>query len=156
MSVKSQFLEKLQASKPSPVSFTSKTKSDIAAFRLRMTQLQEQMEIWLTDTGLKAETFTAQVSDLLVEGGTFGITGIVLSYNDQVVTFTPIFLYGQHVTGCVEITVHHRGKGSLLGRLFMRSGTLNDWTFTPPDALPCTGKRLDESRFFNLIMLLLP
>jgi len=156
MSVKSEFLEKLQARKPTPVYFTSKTQTDITAFRLRMTQLQEQMDVWLTDTGLNVETFSAQVSDLLVEGGTFGITGIVLRYDDQTLSFTPLFLYGQHVTGCVEVTLHRGGKGSLLGRLFMRSGVLNDWTFSPPGARPGTGKLLDESCFFNLIMVLLP
>lgn len=156
MSVKSHFLEKLQASKPCPASFTSKTQTDIAMFHLRMTQLQERMDVWLTDTGLNVETYSAQVSDLLVEGGTFGITGIVLRYNDQTVNFTPLFLYGQHVTGCVEVTFHRGGKESLLGRLFMRSGALYDWTFSPPGALPGTGKPLDESRFFNLIMVLLP
>lgn len=46
MSVKSQFLEKLQTREPAPVSFTSKTQADIAAFRLRMVQLQEQMDAW--------------------------------------------------------------------------------------------------------------
>ncbi|CEJ64550.1 MULTISPECIES: hypothetical protein [Citrobacter] len=44
MSVKSQFLKKLQARQSAPVSFASKTQADIAEFRLRITQLQEQMD----------------------------------------------------------------------------------------------------------------
>ncbi len=47
MSVKSQFLKKLQARQPAPASSVSKTQADIAEFRLRMTQLQEQMDAWL-------------------------------------------------------------------------------------------------------------
>lgn len=68
MSVKSQFLKKLQARQSAPVSFTSKTQADIAEFRLRITQLQEQMDAWLVDTGLNVESFTVSVTDLLVEG----------------------------------------------------------------------------------------
>lgn len=71
MSVKAQFLKKLQARQSAPVSFASKTQADIAEFRLRITQLQEQMDTWLVDTGLSVETFTASVTDLLVEGGDF-------------------------------------------------------------------------------------
>ena len=83
MSVKSQFLKKLQARQSAPVSFASKTQADIAEFRLRITQLQEQMDTWLVDTGLSVETFTASVTDLLVEGGTFDISGIVLRVDDR-------------------------------------------------------------------------
>lgn len=55
MSVKSQFLDKLQARQPAPVSSVSKSQADIAEFRLRMTQLQEQMDVWLEGTGLNVE-----------------------------------------------------------------------------------------------------
>lgn len=68
MSVKSQFLEKLQAQQPAPVSSVSKTQADIAEFRLRMAQLQEQMDAWLVGTGLNVETLNTPVTDLLVEG----------------------------------------------------------------------------------------
>ena len=156
MSVKSQFLKKLQARQPVPVSFTSKTQADIAAFRQRMAQLQEQMDAWLTGTGLNAEPFTASVTDLLVEGGAFDIPGIVLHYDDRSVTFTPVFLYGQGVTGCVEAAFHTKGSMSALGRLFMRSGTVSDWTYTPVGALSRSGQRFDESTFFGLILALLP
>ena len=129
MSVKSQFLKKLQARQPVPVSFTSKTQADIAAFRQRMAQLQEQMDAWLTGTGLNMELFTASVTDLLVEGGAFDIPGIVLHYDDRSVTFTPVFLYGQGVTGCVEAAFHT--KGSRYGeRLDLYSGgcIITFWT----------------------------
>ena len=77
MSVKSQFLKKLQARQPSPVPAVSKSQADIAAFRQRMAQLQDQMDAWLTDTGLNAEALAVYVPDLLVEGGAFDISGIV-------------------------------------------------------------------------------
>ena len=66
MSVKSQFLKKLQARQPSPVPAVSKSQADIAAFRMRMAQLQDQIDAWLTDTGLNAEPLTVYVPDLLV------------------------------------------------------------------------------------------
>lgn len=121
-----------------------------------MMQLQEQMDAWLEDTGLNVETFTVSVTDLLVEGRTFDIAALVLRIDDRSVKFTPVFLYGQGVTGCVEATFHDGGHVTSLGRLFMRSGTVNSWTFTPPGMLPRTGQSFDESTFFGLILALLP
>jgi hypothetical protein len=130
MSVKSQFLKKLQARQPAPVPAISKSQADIAEFRQRMAQLQEQMDAWLTDTGLNVEPLTVSVPDLLVEGGAFEISGIVLRYDSRAVKFMPIFLYGQGVAGCVEVTFFP-GKVISQGRLFMRVGSANDWIFTP-------------------------
>lgn len=156
MSVKSQFLEKLQTRQSAPASSVSKTQADIAEFRLRMALLQEQMDAWLEGTGLNVETVSTSVTDLLVEGGAFEISGIVLHYDDRSVTFTPVFLYGQGVTGCVEAAFHNKGNMSSLGRLFMRSGTVNNWTFVPSGALSPSGQGFDESTFFGLILALLP
>lgn len=89
-------------------------------------------------------------------GGAFEITGIVLCYDDRAVKFVPVFLYGQGVTGCVEATFHNGERVTSLGRLFMRSGTVSDWTFSPPGALSRPGQDFDESAFFGLILSLLP
>ncbi|MBD8240806.1 hypothetical protein IFT95_01180 [Pantoea agglomerans] len=156
MSVKSQFLEKLQAREPAPILSTSKTQADIAAFRLRMTQLQEQMDAWLVDTGLQAEILTVSVTDLLVDGGAFDIPSIALCYENRAIKFIPVFLYGQGVTGCVEATFHTGGRVTSLGRLFMRAGHISDWAYTPPGALSRPEQRFDESTFFGLILALLP
>ncbi|WP_162286786.1 hypothetical protein [Pantoea stewartii] len=155
MSVKTQFLKKLQARQPAPVTFTSKTQTDIAEFRLRMTQLQEQMDTWLADTGLNVEALPASVTDLLV-GGAFDMSAAVLRYDERSVKFIPVYLYGLGVTGCVEATFHNGGLVTPLGRLFMRSGTVNNWTFVPPGALSPSGQAFDESTFFGLILALLP
>lgn len=156
MSVKSQFLKKLQARQPAPVPFTSKTQADIAEFRLRMAQLQERMDAWLEDTGLNVEPFTASVTDLLAEGGVFEVAGIVLRVDGRSIRFTPVFLYGQGVTGCVEATFHDGGHATCLGRLFMRAGQVGDWTFNSPGALSQARQSFDESAFFGLILALLP
>lgn len=95
MSVKSQFLEKLQTRQSAPASSVSKTQADIAEFRLRMAQLQEQMGAWLVGTGLNVDTANTSVMDLLVEGGRFDITALVLRIDDRSVKFVPPFLYGQ-------------------------------------------------------------
>ncbi|MBO1362171.1 hypothetical protein J2D73_20560, partial [Acetobacter sacchari] len=60
-------LEKLQTRQPAPVSFTSKTQADIAEFRLRMAQLQEQIEAWLVGTGLNVEAFSGEPATLMTE-----------------------------------------------------------------------------------------
>ncbi|HAT1619112.1 TPA: hypothetical protein I8Y04_000757 [Raoultella planticola] len=156
MSVKSQFLKKLQARQRAPVAFTSKTQADIAEFRLRMEQLQEQMDKWLVDTGLNVERLTASVTDLLVERGAFDISGIALRYEGRAVRFMPVFLYAQGVTGGVEVTFHDGGHVTSLGRLFMRSGSVSDWTFTPPATLSRPGRLFNEGTFFDLILALLP
>lgn len=156
MPVKSQFLEKLQARRSAPASSVSKTQADITEFRLRMTQLQEQMDAWLEGTGLNVETVSTSVTDLLVEGRVFDISALVLRIDDRSVKFVPTFLYGQGVTGCVEATFHDGGLMTPLGRLFMRSGTVKNWTFIPPGALSPSGQGFDESTFFGLILALLP
>lgn len=156
MSVKSQFLEKLQTRQSAPASSVSKTQADIAEFRLRMAQLQEQMDTWLASTGLNVETYNTPVTDLLVEGGAFDIVALVLRIHDRSVKYVPSFLYGQGVTGCVEVTFHNGGLVTPLGRLFMRPGTMNNWTYIPPGVLSRPGQGFDESTFFGLILVLLP
>jgi len=155
MSAKSRFLKKLQARQSASVPPVNKSQADIAEFRLRMTQLQEQMDAWLEGTGLCVKTFSASVTDLLVESGAFKITGIVLQCNDRSITFTPLFLYGQGVTGCVEATCHTEGHVTSLGRLFMRASTVSDWCFTPPGAVSRPERIVDENLFFELIIALL-
>lgn len=156
MSVKSQFLEKLQTRQSDPASSVSKSQADITEFRLRMTQLQEQMDAWLVDSGLVVDTLSTSVTDLLVGGGAFEIATLVLHIDDRSVKFTPIFLYGQGVIGCVEATLHNEGRVTPLGRLFMRSGRVNNWTFIPAGVLSRPGQGFDESTFFGLILALLP
>ncbi|WP_241617734.1 hypothetical protein [Rosenbergiella epipactidis] len=107
-------------------------------------------------TGLTPEMLTTSVTDLLVEGGAFDISGIILRYDDRSVKFMPIFLYGRSVARCVEVAFHKGGGVTSLGRLFMRSGSVNDWTFTPPGVLSRPGQRFDESTFFGLILALIP
>ncbi|ELN2578847.1 hypothetical protein RY966_004635 [Enterobacter kobei] len=156
MSLKSQFLKQLQARQPAPVTSASRSQADIAEFHLRMTLLQEQMNAWLDGTGLNVERFSVSVRDLLAEVGAFDIDGIVLRVDDRAVKFTPVFLYGQSVTGCVDVILHAEGEITSVGRLFMRSGMVNNWTFIPPGVLSRPGQGFDESTFFGLILALLP
>lgn len=149
-------MEKLQTRQSAPVSSVSKTQADIAEFRLRMAPLQEQMYAWLVGTGLNVDTVCTSVTNLLEEGGSFEIVALVLSIDERSVKFVPAFLYGQGVTGGVEATFHNGGFVTSLGRLFMRSGTVNNWTFVPSGALSLTKQGFDESTFFGLILALLP
>lgn len=155
MSAKSQFLKKLQSHQSASIPFISKSQADIDAFRLRMTQLHEQMDAWLTGTGLNVETLPVSVSDLLVEGGTFDISGIVLRYEGRTIKFIPLFLYGHGVTGCVEVTLHSGEYVTSPGRLFMRESHLNDWTFKSQCSMSVPGLIFDEDTFFHLISGLL-
>ena len=103
--------------------------------------------MWPVDTGLSVEAFTLSVTDLLVEGGAFDISGIVLRVDNRAVKFVPVFLYGQGMTGCMEVTFHDGGNVTSLGRLFMRSGTTNNWIFTPPCTLSRPGSVLMKVHF---------
>ncbi|WP_289367439.1 hypothetical protein [Pantoea stewartii] len=156
MSVKSQFIEKLQTRQSAPASSVSKSQADIAEFCQRMAQLQGQMDAWLVGTGLNVGTVSTSVTDLMVEGGRFDIVALFLRIDDRSVKFVPAFLYGQGVSGCVEATFHDGRHTTSLGRLFMRSGIVNNWTFVPPGALSPSGQAFDESTFFGLILALLP
>ncbi|ELN2578970.1 hypothetical protein RY966_004774 [Enterobacter kobei] len=156
MSLKSQFLKQLQARQPAPVTSASRSQADIAEFHLRMTLLQEQMDAWLDGTGLNVERFSVSVRDLLAEVGAFDIDGIVLRVDDRAVKFTPVFLYGQSVTGCVDVILHAEGGITSVGRLFMQVGQLNDWRLTQPGAPALPGEHFDEGAFFRLILSLLP
>ena len=69
MSVKSQFLKSCESRHPTSAASNNKSQIDIATFRWGMEQLQAQMDTWLMETGLNAQTLTASMMDLLVEGG---------------------------------------------------------------------------------------
>ncbi|MFP2270861.1 hypothetical protein [Enterobacter ludwigii] len=113
------------------------------------------MDAWLEGTGLNEETLTTSVTDLLVEYGSLEITDLFLCVDDQSVKFTPVFLYGQGVTGCVEVTLHAEGCVISLGRLFIRAGHFSDWTFNPPGMLLRTVQPFDQITSFCLILALL-
>ncbi len=156
MSAKAQFLKKLQTRQPSPSAFKSQSEADIATFRHEMEQLFEQMSDWMAETGLQAETVAASVADLLVEGGTFTLSAILLRHEERTIKFTPLFLYGHGVTGCVEITLHANGKASPLGRLFMRSGKTTSWSVMLNSDPSRSARIFDEEVFFSVIENLLP
>lgn len=156
MSVKSAFLKKLQTRQSPPAIVTSKSQADIATFRLQMEQLQEQMTGWLVETGLQAEAFTVSVPDLLVAGGAFTISAIVLRYENRTIKWIPIFLYGQGITGCVEITLHAGERVTPLGRLFMHAGRLRVRMINQQSDASLHGHVFDEDIFFHLIAGLLP
>lgn len=156
MSVKSQFLKKLQARQLAASPFARKCQADIAEFRLRMTQLYEQIGEWLMGTGLQAEILTVSVRDLLVDSGTFEIPSIVLRYEDRVVKFMPIFLYSQGITGCVDVALCLGGKSTAQGRLFMRTGNQTNWTLSISGNPAASCAALSEETFFKIIGDLLP
>lgn len=156
MSAKSQFLKKLHTRQGSPAAFKSKSEADVAAFRLGMEQLYEQMTDWMAETGLQAETAAASVSDLLVDGGPFAISAIVLRHEERLIKFSPLFLYGHGVTGCVEITLHAKGKCTPLGRLHYRSENIQAWSFKMHSEFSRPARSFDEETFFSVIEHLLP
>lgn len=153
MSAKMQFLTKLQARKEPLRGSKNRNQADIAEFRLRMEQLQEQFSGWLTGTGVAPELSDVLLSDLLVEGRVFKVPGISLCYEDRMIKFTPLFLYAQGVTGRVEVSLHAESTVTALGRLFMRAGHVKHWTFTQQNGPVCT---FDEEVFFDVIAGLLP
>lgn len=110
MSAKERFLKKLQDQNPRNREFDTKSQADIAEFCDRMSQLKEQMANWLTDTGIGIEEVTVQLVEFLIGGKTFRVQGIDLHYEKRMVKFTPVFLYGQGVTGGVEVTLCAGGQ----------------------------------------------
>lgn len=156
MSAKSHFLKKLQALRAAPQPFASKTQADIAAFRQRIHQLHEATEAWLNATDINTEAISVAVTDLLAGSGAFDAPGILLRYGERAMQFTPLFLYGHGVTGCVEVSLRAQGKVTPLGRLFMRTGTQDGWRLRPADVRAGPECAFDEEAFFTLIGNLLP
>jgi hypothetical protein len=156
MSAKERFLQKLQQRRAVHDSCESKSQADIAAFRQRMGQLQADIEGWLEDSGIRIASTTVPLIELLVDNRSFDIPGIELRLENRMVKFTPVFLYGQGVTGCVEASLCVDGKVQPLSRLFMRSGENVNWTCTPPRAISGPRRAFNEDAFFEIIEGLLP
>lgn len=155
MSAKMQFLNKLQASHSSSGAFANRSQADIAAFRQRMAQLQTQMAEWLAGTGLKPESATVSLTDLLAGECAFDIPAVTLRHENRRITFTPLFLYGHGVTGCVEARLYADGKITPLGRLFMRAGQATGWTCSGCGAPSRPERAFDEEAFFGMAEALL-
>ena len=156
MSAKSRFFKKLQDQSPRNEAFNTKAEADIAAFRQRISQLLESMETWLAGTGIRTETTANSLVEFLIGGSAFSVPGITLHYGTRSIRFTPIFLYGQGVTGCIEVCLYTGTDIRPRYRLFMRSGRQNDWTWCPAGAQNGNPARFDEETFFTMIDSLLP
>lgn len=156
MSAKERFLKKLQDSQPRTGSYENKGQADIAEFRQRIALLQENMEEWLEGTGIGVESTTVSLIECLIGGKSFSVPGIRLTYENSQVTFTPVFLYGQGVTGCMETSLCTQGRVTVLCRLFMRAGENRDWTWRPANPFTAQERAFGEELFFELIEGLLP
>jgi len=65
-------------------------------------------------------------------------------------------LYGQGVTGCIEVCLPADGNIRPLYRLFMRSGEQDNWTWCSAGMQNGNPARFDEEAFFTMIAPLLP
>ncbi|WP_330985955.1 MULTISPECIES: hypothetical protein [Enterobacterales] len=156
MSAKAQFLKKLQAQRPRSAAFDTKAEADIAAFRQRISLLQESVETWLVGTEIRTEATAISLIEFLIGGSAFSVPGIALHYAQRSIQFSPVFLYGQGVTGCIEVCLTADGNIRPLFRLFMRSGDRDDWTWCPAGTQNGNPARFDEEAFFTMIAPLLP
>jgi len=156
MTAKSRFFKKLQEQRPRNQVFDTKAEADIAAFRQRISQLRESMETWLAGTEVSTEATTTSLVELLIGRDAFSVPGITLFYGTRRLRFTPIFLYGPGVTGCMEVCLYTGADIRPLYRLFMRSGGLNDWSWCTAGAQSGNPARFDEETFFTMIGPLLP
>ncbi|HAV1831861.1 TPA: hypothetical protein JG914_004721 [Enterobacter hormaechei subsp. steigerwaltii] len=155
MSAKELFLKKLQLKQAPAGCFKNQAQADIAEFRQAMVQLQEDISRWLEGTGIEIRSFTVSLNELLISEGTFALTGVALCYGDRTIKFTPAFLYGQSVTGCVDVTLYHGVSPHLIYRLFMRSSDGPFWTYSIHEGQAGHRRPFDEEAFFSMIGSLL-
>ncbi|HEX4500359.1 MAG TPA: hypothetical protein VH187_04185 [Scandinavium sp.] len=151
MSAKARFLKKLQENQPRSGAFRSRYEADIAEFCERMEQLRGQMAEWLTDTGIQIENSVVPVVELLVGGTPFNVPGVVLVWESRKIKFTPLFLYGQGVTGCVEASLFAEGDTWAQCRLFMRSTENSGWTWQKMGPVQGQRRVFSEDAFFDMI-----
>lgn len=156
MSAKAQFLKKLQAQRPRSAAFDTKAEADIAVFRQRITLLHESMDEWLAGTEIRTEATAISLIEFLIGGSAFSVPGIALHYAQRSIQFSPVFLYGQGVTGCIEVCLTSYDNIRPLYRLFMRSGEQDDWTWCLAGTQRGNPARFDEEAFFTMIAPLLP
>jgi hypothetical protein len=156
MSAKARFLKKLQDQQPRSRGFDNKSQADIAEFRDRLGELHETVDGWLTDTGIQVEDFSVSVLDSFAGGSSFVVPGMALRYEQRVMRFTPVFLYGQGVTGGVEIALCAAGQTRVLYRLFMRSSEEASWSFSHSGSVTAHRESFNEEAFFEMIGPLLP
>ncbi|MCX8955744.1 hypothetical protein [Erwinia psidii] len=156
MSAKLHFLQKLQAQQAPARNINVKSEADIAAFHRGMGALQESVVTWLAGTGIRVSEKSSALTEMLISNAAFMVPGFELHFERRAVKFTPLFLYGQGVTGCVEVTLVADGQTACLCRLFMRSAESPGWTYTPV-CKPCGLRAMfNEDAFFRVIESLLP
>ncbi|MGL4723109.1 MAG: hypothetical protein ACRCWW_01170 [Scandinavium sp.] len=153
MTAKAQFLKKLQEQKSRTGAEGSQ--ADITEFRQRIGELQENMEAWLAGTGIGIESTAVSLIEYLIGGKVFNVSGILLRYENKTVAFTPVFLYGQGVTGCMEVTFCEGGKNTPACRLFMRSSESARWTWSPTGPGWTPRCEFNEDVFFDMMSRLL-
>ncbi|MDX6019636.1 hypothetical protein SIL08_04925 [Scandinavium sp. V105_16] len=156
MSAKARFLQKLQDAQPSANNYATKGLADMAEFRQRLGNLRENIETWLAGTGILIADVQCSLTEILISSAAFPISGFALHYENRIVKFTPVFLYGQGVTGCVEVTLVVGGQSSALCRLFMRSAKSAEWTYTSASKPASQRAVFDEDAFFAMVDALLP
>lgn len=156
MSAKARFLQKLQDVQPSANNYATKGLADMAEFRQRLGELRENIETWLAGTGIHIADVQCTLTEILISSAAFPISGFALHYENRIVKFTPVFLYGQGVTGCVEVTLVVGGQFSALCRLFMRSAESAEWTYTSACKPASQRAVFDEDAFFAMVDALLP
>lgn len=156
MSAKSQFFQKLEATRQPPPPPKNKGQADIAAFRLQMEQMYENIQQWLDGSDLSITSRDIPIVELLLGNSSFLVTEITVILDNRSLNFTPLYLYGQGVTGCTEVSLTLQGQQSVLYRLFMRSGNAIGWTFSQMNTLDSKERAFDEESFFGMLNHLLP
>ena len=78
MSAKERFLRKLQDSQARSGPFNRKSEADIAEFRTRINQLQEEVESWLAGAGISVESISVPLIELLAGPESFSMPGFTL------------------------------------------------------------------------------
>lgn len=156
MSAKARFLHKLQEKQPRTNTHVSKGYADMAEFRQRLGTLRESIDSWLTGSGIRVIESHCSFTENLIGSAVFTMPAIELHFENRIVRLTPSFLYGQGVTGCVDVTLIADEQRAVLGRLFMRSAESTDWTCTTSLSAARNRIVMEEDTFFELITPLLP
>lgn len=156
MSAKDKFFKKVQENNEAQQSNEERTKEDVKAFCVAVSELTTQVKKWLDGSGVQVIVTEISLHDdtvtpINLQLGRYDIASAKLQNGTKTAVLRPEWLYGFGVTGCVSLTIDTSRQQKYT--LFMKTGNQQQkgWTLTRDGQKSPEGVMLTEETFFEAI-----